>query len=185
MHAVLETVVAPLMVEIGRLWHADELRPAHEHLATVTARRFVEGLPGRARRAGWAPPLLVAAPAGQLHELGASVVAASAEADGWRVVSLGVDVPAEDLALAVGATDARALSLSITHALDDPRLAGEFGRLRGLVGPDLPIRVGGQGHSAYAGALERVAAVPLASLAELRLELGRIRERLPQSEERP
>ena len=36
---VLDQVIAPLLFTIGSLWHQGQLKPANEHLATMTIRR--------------------------------------------------------------------------------------------------------------------------------------------------
>ena len=88
--------------------------------------------------------LVVATPAGQRHELGALLVAGIASDLGWRVVYLGCDLPAEEIAAGVAASQAAAILLSIVYPLTDPNLQDEVRRLRQLIGPDLPIVAGGR-----------------------------------------
>ena len=38
---VLDQVIAPLLFTIGSLWHQGQLKPANEHLATMTVRRVL------------------------------------------------------------------------------------------------------------------------------------------------
>ncbi|MBK8006463.1 MAG: MerR family transcriptional regulator [Gemmatimonadetes bacterium] len=96
MHGAIDAVIHPLLVEIGERWHDGDLPPQHEHFATATVRRVLDGLVhelsvGAATR----PRILVATPAGQRHELGALLVAATAAALGWRVTYLGHRPPRE------------------------------------------------------------------------------------------
>ena len=45
--------------------------------------------------------LLIATPKGQLHELGALIIAVIASADGWNVTYMGPDLPGEEIAAAI------------------------------------------------------------------------------------
>ena len=67
---------------------------------------------------GAAPRLVVATPPGQVHELGALMVAVSAAAEGWAVTYLGPDLPVADLVSAVAQTDARAVAISVVYVPD-------------------------------------------------------------------
>jgi methylmalonyl-CoA mutase cobalamin-binding subunit len=63
-----------------------------------------------------APTILVATPAGELHELGAMAAAAAAAEEGWRVVYLGPNLPAGDVAAATTQVAAELVALSVVYA---------------------------------------------------------------------
>jgi methanogenic corrinoid protein MtbC1 len=109
----IEQVIVPMMDEIGRAWHAGTLRIMHEHMATAVVRSFL----GSALRAQESDPtaagVVVAAPAGQSHELGALACAVTAASAGFRVTYLGPNVPPEEILAAVKQTNSVAVVLSV------------------------------------------------------------------------
>jgi methanogenic corrinoid protein MtbC1 len=164
--AVLEQVVVPLTHKIGELWREGELRVAHEHLATAVLRTFLGDL--GARQVGSSPAhLVVTTPSGQLHELGAILVAATAAAAGWNATYLGANLPAEDIAAAASIKGARAVALSIVYPADDPQLSDQLQRLRKLLPDGVAIIVGGEAARGYARTLESIGARRLKDMTRL------------------
>jgi len=138
----VERLVTPLMEQVGALWAHGELSPAQEHLASDVLARTLRGVTERLGSMAGGPRLLVAAPIGQRHELGAMTAALAAVLEGWRVVYLGADLPTADLAQAAQRSGAAAISLSLTtHAEESVAALAE---LRGLLDGSLPILVGGR-----------------------------------------
>lgn len=99
--AIYLEVVTLAMHEVGRLWEAAEASVAQEHLATqitqsvmiALALRLSPGEPiGRGR------PAVVCSSPGERHALGGQMVADFLSAQGWEVLALGADVPAQELA---------------------------------------------------------------------------------------
>ena len=159
----VDRMLAPLLVGIGERWHAGQLSPAHEHLATAVIRRVLDGVlqtfaAGTASR----PRIVVATPSGQQHELGAMLVAAEAASAGWQVTFLGVDLPLTDIGRAAELTGARVLALSIIYPHDDPRLAAELRPFVERLPVGVTLLLGGNAAADYADALShhpRVAVV--------------------------
>jgi len=60
---VLDDIVVPLLSRIGTDWEAGRIGPAHEHVATVVIRRFLEWLLGAVDVGDGAPVLVAATPA--------------------------------------------------------------------------------------------------------------------------
>lgn len=152
-HGLLERLVSPLARRLGELWADGTLTAAHEHFATNVLRTFLLR-DSRAFAVGsQAPLLVVTTPAGQLHELGATIVAATARDLGWRVRYLGPNLPAADIASAAVATSAKAVALSIVYPGDDPELPGELTLLRRLLPRPIEIIAGGAAAGCYAPVL--------------------------------
>ena len=149
----LESVAAPLLRRVGDEWHAGHLTIAHEHLASSLVNRItihaMQSLPVAAD----APNLVVATLAGERHEAGALFAAAEAMALGWRVTYLGADLPAADIALAAGTTQARAVAISVVNPPNASQVLGELRILRDRLSPDIAILVGGAGARAMSGEL--------------------------------
>ena len=89
----LDEIVAPAVERIGHGWAEGSVSVAQEHMATAVFRRVLGWLLGVYEVEGPAARLVVATPPGQIHELGALLVAVSAAAEGWRVTYLGPDMP--------------------------------------------------------------------------------------------
>ena len=86
-------VVAPLAVEMGALWRQGTITAAHEHFASAIIRVFLTNISKPFAIPDSAPRIVVATPAGQLHELGAIIAAASCASAGWKVTYLGTNLP--------------------------------------------------------------------------------------------
>jgi len=173
--ALMESVIVPLMDDIGVRWHGGALRPAHEHVATAVVRTFLGNVCSSHDLSEDAPRIVIGTPAGQWHEIGALVVAATAAAEGWRVTYLGPNLPAEDVAAAALACGAIAVSLSVVYPADDVRLHGEFEQLRRGLGPGIALLVGGRAAGAYRATVEAVDGVVIEDLAALRRGLEALR----------
>lgn len=171
--AFLDDVVAPLLQRIGERWREGTLRPAHGQLATAVLRRALDRFREASAPSG-APELVVATPAGQMHEFGALLVAATAAAEAWAVTYLGPDLPAEDIADAVRVTGARALALSIVHPSGDRALAHELRTLASRLPRATLLLAGGAAAPSYAAAIDAIGGERLVNLEELRVRLRAI-----------
>jgi methanogenic corrinoid protein MtbC1 len=111
----VDDVVSRFLTDVGDRWHDGEMSPAHEHLASSVTRRVLDWVVEAHVVSPRAPRLVVATPAGERHELGAMLVAAAAAEEGWRVVYLGANLPAADVASAARQVRARAVALSAVY----------------------------------------------------------------------
>ncbi len=175
---LIQEILAPLLQRVGELWHNGTLRPAHEHLASAAVRSLLGELRKGTPRDPTAPLLLVTTPARQHHELGALMASAAASDEGWRVVFLGADLPAEEIAGAAELSGARAVALSLTYPPDDPQLADELRRLRRHL-PKTPIIVGGQVADDYAAPIGEIQALRASDFDRFRALLGELRHVAP------
>jgi methanogenic corrinoid protein MtbC1 len=168
----LEEVVAPLFRAIGNGWHAGELSIAHEHLASGVVRPLLAQLRAGLPAAVAAPLLVVATPAGEPHEVGALLAAGVAAIEGWRVVYLGADVPAAELARTAAETGARAVALSSVYAPDEASLTTELRAVRSALPATVALLVGGAAVSRRGDELANDGIRVLAGLGELRAYLA-------------
>ena len=173
---LLQRVVAPLAQTIGDLWRDGTLTAAHEHLASAALRVFLGQAAKPFGGTENAPVLVVATPAGQVHELGALIVGAMAANLGWHVTYLGASLPAAEIAGAAKQNRAQAVALSLVYPEDDPGLEGELTRLRRFLPAEVPLLVGGRAMPAYRKLLEKISAVPLKDLADLGSKLDDLRK---------
>lgn len=164
---LLQRVVAPLAQTIGELWRDGSITAAHEHFASAVIRMFLgyAAKPFAADEA--APVIVVATPAGQIHELGALLVGAAAANLGWHVTYLGASLPAAEIAGAARQNRARVVALSLVYPEDDPRLESELTKLHELLPGEVVLLVGGRAMPAYRDALEHIGATPITDLPHL------------------
>jgi DNA-binding transcriptional MerR regulator/methylmalonyl-CoA mutase cobalamin-binding subunit len=144
------SVAAPLLRTVGDEWHAGRLKPAHEHLVSSLLHDIVaESMRSFARQPG-SPTLLVATPAGDRHSIGAAFIGAAAAVEGWNVLYLGADLPAEDIADAAAAADARIVAMSVIYVDDRNRVLTELRALRRQLPSSVSVIAGGAGAVALA-----------------------------------
>jgi len=173
---VLHRLVAPLTQTVGDLWREGKITAAHEHFATGHLRAFLANLTKPFGGNEGAPALVVATPAGQLHELGALLVGALAANLGWQVTNLGSSLPAAEIAGAARQKRARAVALSLVYPEDDANLPDELALLREALPEDTALLVGGRAMPAYRETLVRLGAILVADLVQLGLALDRLRQ---------
>lgn len=141
--AFIEGVASPMLRRIGDDWHAGRASIAHEHLASSIVHDLVaESMRSLTRRSG-PDAVLVATPTGERHAIGAALVGAAAAAEGWRVVYLGADVPAKEIAAAAIASDVRVVAISLTYLRDRAKMVDELRDLRALLPAAVVLVAGG------------------------------------------
>jgi len=173
---LLQRVVAPLTQAMGELWRDGTITAAHEHFASAVIRIFLGQAAKPYGSMDNAPVLVVATPAGQVHEMGARLVGAAAANLGWQVTYLGASLPAAEIAGAARQNRARAVALSLVYPEDDPRLEGELTLLRELLPQEVALLTGGRAMPAYLDAIERIGAVQMKDLADLGSTLDDLRK---------
>ena len=172
---MLRRVVAPLAQAIGEQWREGTISAAHEHFASAVLRSYLLRATHAYAPGPAAPVLVITTPAGQLHELGALLVAVSAANLGWRCLYLGGSLPAAEIAGAARQQRARAVAISLVYPEDDPAMAGELERLRTLLPADCALIAGGRAMTAYGAALEKIGARRCGDLDQLGQQLDELR----------
>ena len=155
---LLQRLVGPLARKLGDLWSEGTLSAAHEHFASAAIRQFLAQAIKPQGLTPSSPCLVAATPSGQLHELGAVMVAAAATSAGWRVVYLGANLPAAEIAGAVIQNRAQALALSLVYPTDDAGLAQELLNLALYLPAGVNVLVGGRAARSYAQPLGEIGA---------------------------
>ena len=135
-------VVQASLQELGRLWHENRITVAQEHAATEIARLALAQLRVHLPCGGSnGKHIAVACVEGELHDLGARIMADFLEMAGFAVQFLGANVPTETLASLVRQRPADGLALSATASLGALRRA--IAAVRAAAGPDVRVFVGG------------------------------------------
>lgn len=164
----VDEVIIPLLRDFGDRWHRGEITPAHEHMGTVAIRRVLAWVSASAPVSPDAPLVVVATPSNQRHELGAKLAATTAATEGWRVLFLGADLPADAIAGAATQSGARLVALSLLFPERCPKLLGEVTTLRALLPSSVELVAGGPAALANQRDLAAAGVQVLTDLGDLR-----------------
>jgi DNA-binding transcriptional MerR regulator/methylmalonyl-CoA mutase cobalamin-binding subunit len=170
-------LIVPLIERIGTAWQSGEISAAEEHAASALIKEVLFTTSRPFAESTGAPNLVVATPAGQLHELGAVLVSCTARRDGWQVTYLGPSLPAAEIARAAIRNQSLAVGLSIVYPSDDPQLPAELLQLRQSLPDEVSILIGGRSAGYYNETAQEIGAKIVTDLAVLALELDKIRSR--------
>ncbi|MCX6361088.1 MAG: MerR family transcriptional regulator [Armatimonadetes bacterium] len=168
--AFITGFAAPLLQRVGAAWRRGEVAPAHERLATGAIRSALGQMLERGRPAV-GPWIVLGSLAGDQHELGALMVAVTAQAEGWRSAYLGSGLPGADLGRAAREVGARMVGVSITCIPDVDAASRELLDLRATVGDQVTIVLGGAESGRLADVAEQVSAELSPDLAAARAAL--------------
>jgi methanogenic corrinoid protein MtbC1 len=141
---IYEQLLKPALYRVGELWERNEISVAAEHVATgitegVMNELYPQLLGGeRVRRS-----VVIAAVEGELHQVGAKMVADAFELRGWDATFVGASTPIPELVRIVREREPDVVGLSLSIYFHIPALDREIRALR-EAGFDGPILVGGQ-----------------------------------------
>lgn len=173
---MLHQVICPLIIKIGESWQQGNLRPSHEHIATAVIRELLlTPVPG-SQLAMNAAELIVATPAGEIHEIGAMIVAATARDLGWKVTYMGANLPVEEIAVCALARQASAVALSVVYPEGCPVIQEKLRSMRDLLPPTMALIIGGRAAEGYKKRLPDLGIHWAGSLHELDDALLQIRK---------
>ncbi len=145
--SVAEIIDGPFrsaMARIGELWLHQPTGIFWEHRATQIAVQALARLRFLLEVPADAPVVVGGAPAGDHYLLPSQAVAAVLEGEAVRAINLGADTPAESLALAAEASEARLVWLSVSYVAAPDKTRDEvLGLLSALAESDIPLVVGG------------------------------------------
>jgi DNA-binding transcriptional MerR regulator/methylmalonyl-CoA mutase cobalamin-binding subunit len=171
-HRFLNGVAAPLLRRVGAGWHAGDISPAQEHLGSAVVDRILAEIAGHSSANEGSKRLVVATLRGELHALGARLVAAVAALEGWRVSYLGADLPAAEIATAAAALGADIVAVSMVARDSLEAQAQELATLRAELDPEVELLIGGNASSALDPAMLGTGIVSLHELEDLRAYLA-------------
>lgn len=137
-------VIRAAQHEIGRLWQANLVTIAQEHLASgisqLVMARLLELVSPVPRNGA---VVAVACVEGELHDLPARLVADYLDHAGFAVRYFGANVPTDDMVKMLSADRPSLLALSTTMSFNVPALRNAVKRVRAEVDGAPPIIVGG------------------------------------------
>jgi len=140
-----QELLAPAQVQIGRMWERNQISVADEHLATAITQYVVAQLytyletPSHSRGRA-----VVTGVEGELHQIGANMVADMLESDGWNTRFLGTQLPHRDVIQTMGDFEPRILGISAAMLFNLSSVADLVEMARRHFGSAVKILVGGR-----------------------------------------
>lgn len=133
------------LYEVGRRWEANQITVAEEHMATAITQYVVAQMYSRLAPAGVARgKMIITGVEGELHQVGANMVADLLEADGWDVRFLGTNVPHAGILSAIAEHHPTVLGISATMIFNVPKVRHLINDVRHKFGDRAPrIILGG------------------------------------------
>lgn len=128
---VIESFLFPLLAEIGRRWSQGQAGIAEEHLLSTLARGYLGTRLRNTAPAADAPAAVIAAPAGDFHDIDCLAAAVWVQEASWRVITLGANTPPGSISDAVTASGATLVLVVVAVENLLPDLAAQLTMIRG------------------------------------------------------
>jgi len=139
-----ENIITPVLVEIGERWHRGEASVVQEHFAAGFLRHRLAALFRTYSQPATGPLAITGAVAGEWHDIGILLVALTLRRHGWRVIHLGQNVPADQLAAEIQRLRPALVCLSATTAESVASLIAAADAIDGLPPPKPRLAIGGR-----------------------------------------
>jgi DNA-binding transcriptional MerR regulator len=139
------SVMAALNSEIGAAWERGEIAIRDEHMYSEAIQRLLREQLALAGQTDGAPRVLFTTPSGESHTLGILMAEALLSQYGACCISLGAEMPVEEIVHGIDDYRADIVCLCFSAAFPKRRIAPWLKTLRGLVPDAVEIWVGGAG----------------------------------------
>jgi MerR family transcriptional regulator, light-induced transcriptional regulator len=158
-------VIEKAQRRLGELWAEGRISVAQEHMASAVTQTVLTSMYSRLPRSTEARGIVVVTGVeGELHQIGAHMVADLLDADGWDVRFLGTQLPHQGIINLVRSSGARLVGISCTMSFNLAATADLIRDLRRIEGgPSFSIVVGGAAFHASPVAWREVGADASAS----------------------
>jgi DNA-binding transcriptional MerR regulator/methylmalonyl-CoA mutase cobalamin-binding subunit len=141
---VVEETMIPVLIEVGERWHRGEATVVQEHFATAVLRRRLTAMfHAYDQPAGGRLAITGAAPA-EWHDVGILLVSLALRRNGWRVIYLGQNIPADQLLQEVRRLRPDLLCLSATSRASAGDLVQVYESVALLPAPRPRLAFGGR-----------------------------------------
>jgi methanogenic corrinoid protein MtbC1 len=141
----LESRLAPLVRAVGDSWARGDLQVVHEHFLSEKVGDLLRSLRLPLEEKARGPLVLFATLSGERHGLGLQMAALVTAAAGCRVLYLGTDTPAVQVASLARQRAARAVGVSVSAATRGTTASTALRRLREALPRRVGLVVGGEG----------------------------------------
>ncbi len=130
--------------QLGRLWESNKITVAEEHMATAITQFVMAQIYPRIEPAErFRGRMVLTGVEGEMHQIGANMVADVLEVKGWDVRFLGTNMPHQGILKAVKEHRADVVGISATMLFNLPKVIEIIKDLRATFGNELKIIVGG------------------------------------------
>jgi DNA-binding transcriptional MerR regulator/methylmalonyl-CoA mutase cobalamin-binding subunit len=143
--SALDRIFSPFLHQVGVAWACKDASVAQEHLASSVVRDVLGWMLQNIGSQPDAPAVVATTVTGELHEFGAMMAGIQAAVAGWRVIYLGPNLPASEIARVAKSVDARVVALGVVNNQVTKSLRHEFSAVRQRLGSKATIVGGGAG----------------------------------------
>ncbi len=157
--AIYNSVITPAMVDLGELWHGGRITIAHENHASQIVDSLINMVAQKSQRLsinGFRA--LVTSPSGENHWIGAKIFANLLFLEGWDVEYIGVDNPAEDLAIYLTEVETDVVAISVVLPGNIMSAEDAVSAIESLDNPPFVI-LGGPAFKGFSGEIGKAAIV--------------------------
>lgn len=117
-------IIADALHRVGELWEQNGISVAQEHMATAVSQYAIASIYPKLLPSGPSRgEMVVTGVAGELHQIGANLVADAMESKGWNVRFLGTNTPLSAILQTVRDNSAEVLCISTTLGSNLPAAA--------------------------------------------------------------
>jgi methanogenic corrinoid protein MtbC1 len=138
---LVQDLLGPAQVEVGRRWEANQWSVADEHAATAITDAVLGALEWRIEVAEDQGHVVVTCAEGEWHSLPARMAADVLRSHGWQVTFLGASTPADHLHRLLAEVGAVAVVISCSVPIF---LGGALRSVQGAQSAEVPVLVGGR-----------------------------------------
>jgi DNA-binding transcriptional MerR regulator/methylmalonyl-CoA mutase cobalamin-binding subunit len=141
----ITNLAVPFITQIGKSWECGDFTVAQEHFASEILSNFLGTRWRRQNERKSGKTAILATLPGEGHLLGLQMCAVVMSATNWKIVSLGLDTPEEDIAATVNQCGAPLLCISVSGWYGTSRAKPILSRLRKQLSQKTDVVVGGGG----------------------------------------
>ena len=156
----LEARLAPLIRAVGEGWEQNDLEIRHEHFLSERVGDLLRSLRMPLEERATGPLIVFATLPGEAHGLGLQMSALALAAAGCRVLYLGTEVPAPQVASLARDLAARAVAISVSSATKGAGTVAALRKLRDALPRRVILVVGGDGAPGSRTGIESVHTLP-------------------------
>jgi DNA-binding transcriptional MerR regulator/methylmalonyl-CoA mutase cobalamin-binding subunit len=156
---VTRRLLTPLLIELGLRWESQQGSIAEEHFFAFYLRNKLGARFHHRSRANTGPLVLLAGLPGEYHEIGLLIFALAAQESGYRLLTLGANMPLNELAAVARKKDCSAILLSGAIEPSNKLLADDLPAL--VNETQIPVLIGGLSSVYSCDAINRAGAESL------------------------
>ncbi|TAJ05077.1 MAG: MerR family transcriptional regulator [Planctomycetota bacterium] len=142
---VLQTLVSPLLVAVGRAWASEEIGIRHEHGLVELLSDWLRQQRALREVRGHGSLVALATLEGERHGLGIQMAAVIAAERGNRVKLLGTDLPWQEVDRAARELRTQVVLIGISLSSGGIETDRMVGQLRAALPPEIALAIGGAG----------------------------------------